>query len=154
MGELHAHVALLPMLRLGAYVSHDVVLGPVDRQTTELGLRAKVTPPVLAAPWRGWAFLGFGYARSYRPSHWLDQGALGSGLVGGAEGEIGDALFGVGIGTRFRAPWVLYAELAGRVGLAFSGALYDRTACSCLRDPYPGHDSFAGSLSVGLSLDP
>jgi hypothetical protein len=154
VGELHAHIAVLPMLRLGPYLAHDVVLGAVDRQTTEAGLRAKITPPLLAHPWKAWAFLGFGYARSYRPSHSLAQGPVGSGHIGGVEGGIGGGLIGVGVGTRFRAPWLLYAEVAGRFGLAFSGAMYDRTPCGCLRDPYPGHDSFAASLSVGLSLEP
>ena len=41
VGEVHAHVALLPMLRLGPYLAHDIVLGTAERQTTEAGLRAK-----------------------------------------------------------------------------------------------------------------
>jgi hypothetical protein len=153
MGELHAHVALIPMLRLGPYLSQDVAFG-TDRETTEVGLRAKLTPPLLRRPWRAWTFLGFGYARSYRPSHEATEAQGGDGIVGGLEGTYIDASFGFGIGTKVRAPWVLFAELAGRVGLAFWGDMYDRSPCTCLRDPYPGHDSFAASLSVGVSLDP
>ncbi len=162
VGELHAHVALVPMLRLGPYVSHDISPGSggaPDRQTTEAGLRVKLTPPLLPRPWRTWAFLGFGYARSYRPSHGVDVAASSvpgdatEGEVGGVEGDFVDTAFGVGIGTRVRGPWMFFAELAGRAGLVFWGAMYENAPCACLRDPYPGHDSFAASLSVGVSLD-
>jgi len=155
MAELHAHVALFPMVRLGPYLAHDISFDASDRQTTEAGLRVKLTPPLLPLPWRAWTFLGTGYARSYRPSHVLAQGPSGApGEVGGVEGGILDATFGVGVGTKLRVPWMLFAELAGRAGLLFSGPMYDRTPCACLRDPFPGHDSFAASLSVGVSLDP
>jgi len=46
MGELHAHVALVPMLRLGPYLAYDLSPGAPDRQTTGAGLRAKLTPPL------------------------------------------------------------------------------------------------------------
>jgi hypothetical protein len=155
LAELHAHVALMPMLRLGAYLAHDISLVEPNRQTTEAGLRAKLTPPLLPRPWRTWTFLDLGYARSYRPSHVLEptpsNGA--SGEVGGAEGDFLDAALGFGVGARVRGPWMLFAELAARAGFLFWGAMYDPSPCACLRDPYPGHDSFAASLSVGVSLD-
>ncbi len=152
MGQLQAHVALLPMIRLGPYLTHDIspTSGAPARQTTEAGFRVKLTPPLLAAPWRGWVFVGLGYARAYTPSHPV---ASGSGQVPGAEGTALDGAFGVGIGARVRGPWVLFAELAGRIGLLFAGAIYDRAECLCLRDPYAGKDLFAASLAVGLSLE-
>jgi hypothetical protein len=154
MGELHAHVALVPMLRVGPYLAYDISPGAPDRQTLEAGLRAKLTPPLLARPWRAWTFLEFGYARSYLPSHALEptpsNGA--GGEIGGVEGDFLDAALGIGVGVKVRGPWVLFAELAARTGFLFWGAMYDRAPCGCLRDPYPGHDSFAASLSVGVSL--
>lgn len=42
-----------------------------------------------------------------------------------------------------------FAELESRIGLAFSGPLYARTS----DEPYGGQDSFAVSLSVGVSWD-
>ena len=155
MGELHAHVALVPMLRLGPYLAYDLSPGAPDRQTTGAGLRAKLTPPLLPRPWRAWTFLEFGYARSYLPSHALapTPSSGTGGEVGGMEGDFLDAALGIGVGAKLRGPWGLFAELAARTGFLFWGALYDRTPCGCLRDPYPGHDSFAGSLSVGVSLD-
>lgn len=142
------------MLRVGPYLVHDISLGTTDRQTTEGGVRAKLTPPILPRPWRTWAFLGLGYARSYRPSHLLEP-ATGEpgGEVGGAEGDFLDADLGIGIGMRARGAWGVFAELGVRTGFLFWGAMYDRTSCSCAQDPYPGHDSFAASLSVGVSLD-
>jgi hypothetical protein len=155
VGEVHVDVALLPMLRLGPYLAHDISPGAPDRQTTEGGLRAKLTPPLLPQPWRAWAFLGFGFARSYRPSHWLEPTPFGGsgGEVAGEEGESLDATLGLGLGVKVRAPWTLFAELEGQSGFLFWGDMYDPAPCACLRDPYPGHDAFAASLRVGVSLD-
>src|SRR5580692_1726346 len=42
-GEVHAHVALVPMVRVGAYVAEDIspLPGLPPREITEAGLRAK-----------------------------------------------------------------------------------------------------------------
>jgi hypothetical protein len=150
-GELRAHVALLPMLRLGPYLAHDVALlseGPA-RQVTEAGLRAKLSPPLLALPWRTWAFLGVGYARAYEPSHHLGSGEFVPGEGGGSL----DTRLGLGLGYRFDRSWELFAELGGRIGLVFVGSMYEVGGCEC-SEPYQGKDSFALSLSLGLSLYP
>jgi hypothetical protein len=44
------------------------------------------------------------------------------------------------------------AEVAGRVGLAFTGAMYDPQERGC-NTSNPGRDSFAVSLSTGVSLE-
>lgn len=152
VGEAQAHVALLPMLRAGPYVSYDVDFGSAPRQVFEGGLRAKVSPPLLPAPWRTWAFVGLGIGRSYRTSHAVVGPPPGE--IGGAEGGLVDTSIGIGIGARAHGPWTVFAQLETRIGLASWGAMYDTGPCACLRDPYPGRDSFAVSLSVGLSLDP
>ncbi len=72
MVELHAHVAILPLLRAGFYVSHDISSELSTRQFTSFGLRAKVTPPLLCGPWRTWAFLGLGYSLAYAPGYQHD----------------------------------------------------------------------------------
>jgi len=135
-GELHAHVALVPMVRVGGYLAFDVspVPGFPVREIAEAGLRAKLSPPLLSGAWRDWLFVGVGYARAF---------AAGEG------GGFLDLPVGVGIGYRLRRPWELFAELEGRVGLAFAGPLYDKSAPG----PYEGHDSFALSLCVGVSWD-
>src|SRR3954465_5249941 len=70
MVGLPAHVALMPLLRVGAYVNGE--LSPTDEPTARRiysgGLRLKMTPPVLLGPndaLRVWIFAGFGYAGVY-----------------------------------------------------------------------------------------
>lgn len=147
VGELHAHIAVVPMLRVGPYLAHDIA--PAEavpaRQITEAGLRAKIAPPLLSGSWRAWAMVGLGYARAYEPSHHVVVGAADT-AVGGVEGGILDAPVGVGVAYRVRSPrdpWELSAELGCRFGLAFVGAMYDAAP----------RDSFALSLTMGVSLD-
>jgi hypothetical protein len=160
VGELHAHVAILPMLRLGPYVAHDIApltSGPA-REITEGGLRAKLSPPLLGAPWQTWGFVGVGYARAYEPSHALPT-ELGSPAITvaprfapGQGGGLLEARLGLGLGLRLDRQWEAFLELGGRAGLLFVGSLYDRGACGC-GEAYAGKDSFALSLSLGLSLN-
>jgi hypothetical protein len=158
VAEVHGHVALLPMVRVGAYASEDLseVMGRPPRHFTEAGFRVKVTPPVIAAPWRVWAFAGLGYTGSYQPSYRaspVDVSASGAASrVAGAAGGILDLPFGAGVGVRVRRPWVFTVELMGRVGLAFTGAMYDPDRCGCVAS-YVGRDSFAVALSVGVTLE-
>ncbi|HEX3772487.1 MAG TPA: hypothetical protein VHV30_16530 [Polyangiaceae bacterium] len=162
--ELDVHLALLPMLRAGVYVAHDIEplsYGPA-REFTEAGLRAKLTPPLIGGPWQTWVFAGAGYARVYEPSHALYPsefaGASGPVLVDGEGGGLLELRLGLGIGVRLGRGWEPFVELGGRGALA-AGSLYDREFCTssgtgiCGGEPYAGKDSFALSLSVGLSLN-
>jgi hypothetical protein len=156
VAELHAHVAIVPMLRAGPYVAEDLspIAGTPARQMTEGGLRLKFTPPLVHAPWHVWTFVGFGYARTYAPSY-LAAALPGSSSpirVPGAGGGILDMPLGIGIGVKLRRPWALFAELAGRVGWFFSGSMYEHAQCLC-EERYVGKDSFAAALSVGVSLE-
>jgi hypothetical protein len=139
-GEVHAHVALIPLLRLGPYLSYDVspVGGLPAREHAEAGLRVKVTPPLFAEPWRAWAFTGLGYART-------TMGDLKGGLL--------ELPVGVGVSYRLRRPWEVFVELGGRIGLAFAGSMYSVPQCLCGPN-YAGKDSFALSLSAGVSFSP
>jgi hypothetical protein len=160
VGELHAHLAILPMLRVGPYLAHDIAPlagAPPSRQMTEAGLRAKLSPPILSGPWQTWGFLGVGYARAYEPSHTFaspEPPALTApgGGVPGQGGGLLEARVGLGLGYRLSRNWEPFLELGGRVGLLFAGSLYERGACGC-GEPYAGKDSFALSLSLGLSLN-
>jgi hypothetical protein len=160
VGELHAHVAIFPMLRLGPYVAHDVapLTRAPAREITEGGLRAKLTPPLLGAPWQTWAFVGVGYARAYEPSHALPAEPAPQSIsviprfAPGQGGGIVEARLGLGLGLRLDRRWEAFLELDGRAGLLFVGSLFDRGACGC-GEAYAGKDSFALSLSLGLSLN-
>jgi hypothetical protein len=117
---------------------------------TSAGLRAKFSPPLLPIPWRTWAFLGAGYARTYAPSY-QDP----SGFVPGMGGGILVLPVGLGLGYRTSRTWEVVAELGGQFGLAFTGSMYDPDAssrCAC-GAPFGGKDSVALSLSLGLSLN-
>jgi hypothetical protein len=159
VAEAHGHVAMVPMVRVGGYVSEDLseVAGRPPRHFTEAGFRIKVTPPVLSSPWRVWVFAGLGYAASYQPSYRSSPSeppASGaSARVAGATGDILDLPFGAGIGVRLRRPGVFTVELMGRAGLAFTGAMYDPGRCGCTPASYLGRDSFAVALSVGVTLE-
>ncbi|MGH7270370.1 MAG: hypothetical protein ACREJ3_08050 [Polyangiaceae bacterium] len=150
-GEVHAHVAILPMLRVGPYLVHDIApaSGIPARQITASGLRAKLSPPWLAVPWRAWAFLGVGYARAYAPSSEL---AAGGPLIRGASGGFVDLPLGVGLGYRLTRAWEPFVELRARFGFVFSGSMYDEARCGC-GGAFIGDDSVALSLNLGLSLN-
>lgn len=153
VAEAHAHVALLPMLRAGPYVSHDI--SPVDgrpaRQMTEAGLRFKLTPPLVRLPWRVWAFAGLGYARTYMPSY-VPSGALPAERIREVEGGILDSPFGIGAGVKVRGPWFFFGELGARASWVFAGSMYRAAPCPC-DAPYLGDDSFAATLTIGVSLE-
>jgi hypothetical protein len=147
--ELQGHVALLPMVRVGAYLGTDLSPAAPDglRSFWDGGLHLRVTPPLLPWPWRTWLFTGFGYG-------FADD--LGAHLPGGML----EVPFGLGLGRKTSRHAVVFVELGGRVGFAFYGRMYDRSAVETSGgsgesggSAYVGQDTFALSLSVGLSLE-
>src|SRR5258706_5883055 len=68
-GELRAHVALVPLVRLGPYLAYGVAPpgGATERQIASAGPRARVSPPLVHRPWRPRAFAGLRYARALSP---------------------------------------------------------------------------------------
>jgi hypothetical protein len=154
-GQVLAHVALAPMLRAGFGLAHDIsqVSGGPARQTTEAALRVKVSLPLLGPPWRAWAFAGAGAVRSYWPSHAAQASPwspIAQAVMPGVEGWSLDLPLGVGIGLRARDPWMLFAELAGRITLVSTGSMYDSPPCC--GQPFVGSDSGALSLVLGASI--
>jgi hypothetical protein len=175
MFELHGHVAILPLLRAGIYVSHDISYELSERQITSFGVRAKITPPLLCGNWRTWAFLGFGYSIVYAPSYQHDY-LIGTGLGGGqsptnvnVDGQPGyyfEVPVGIGLGYKLDKTWELTAELGAKIGFNFAGELYcdgsSDPTCGAngsapryppLELPVPGYDTLAVYLALGVSLD-
>jgi hypothetical protein len=164
--ELQGHVALVPMLRVGAYFTQDI--SPASKVGTrtfwEGGLHLKATPPILSAPWRAWVFAGFGYAYTYAASFrapvTMTTGTTNV-LFGGAYGGMLDVPLGVALGYRLRgalSSWMAFVQLGGRLGVGFYGPMYDDGAAGIAAGtvavaPFMGKDSFALTLSVGLSLE-
>jgi hypothetical protein len=136
-GEIHGHVAVYPMLRIGPYAAFDLspASGLPDRQIYAAGLRIKATPPWLLAPWHAWGFLGFGLAYAYAPS---------SQSFPATSTTTPEVPFGAGLAYRLHGPWDLSAELGARWNLGGLGIA---------RAPvFVGDDLLAVSLSVGVSL--
>jgi hypothetical protein len=141
-GEIHAHIALYPMLRVGPYAAFDLspTSGLRARSVYAAGLRVKVTPPWLRAPWRAWGFLGFGGAYAYAP---------GARSLEAAATLVPELPLGVGVGRRIRRGWEACAELGVRWNLAgFAAAARPEPPV----EVFVGNDLLAVSLSVGVNF--
>lgn len=141
--ELQAHVALVPMVRVGLYLAGDLApLGDQWRSYSSGGIHLRASPPLLPIGWRTWAFAGFGYALGY------DGGAHDSG-------GFFEVPAGLGLGRKLSRPLLLFVEAGARVGFAFQGAMYRPTPAVAVENAglSLGHDAVALTLSVGLSLD-
>ena len=168
-GEIHAHVALLPLVRVGAYLGHDISpqKDTTARQITSFGARVKLNSPWPRDAWHAWVFTGFGYAAVYGPSYVRNVATSPVAttrenfLVDGAGGSYFEIPIGIGVGYKIRKPLEITAELAGKLGLGFSGSLYDLGPGRVGRSPTqnqlsfdnPGNDSFGLGLLVGVSFD-
>jgi hypothetical protein len=168
--QLTTHVALLPLLRVGAYVAHDISPLPGDgsaRNITAGGLRAKGVFP-LGPQARAWAFVGFGYAgvfqQSYETTIAMPTGAgtieARAVRVEEAGGSFFDVPFGVGASYRLRKPWELCAELGARTGFGHVGSVYEYPGPQVKAAGLPdqnvvpaGLDRFAVGLTLGVLLD-
>lgn len=167
--QLNGHVALLPLLRVGAYLSGDVTsTGPATRQMVGGGARV-----VGIAPWRtmnvhAWLFAGFGYELVFAPSYHATLSLAPDDstppqptdvLVTQAGGSMYEVPFGVGVAYALRPPFELVAELGARVGLGFTGSVYQDPGRAFFTPGYPenrllpaGNDAFSTFLTVGLGF--
>jgi hypothetical protein len=148
--ELQGHVALIPMVRVGAYFGTDLSPAAPEGLRTfwDGGLHLRLTPPLAPYPWRTWFFTGFGYS-------FADD--LGAHLPGGML----EVPVGVGVGRKVSRHALCFVELGARIAFGFYGRMYDRSAVESSGEngesrgsAYVGQDTFALSLSVGLSLEP
>ncbi len=176
MFELRGHVAVVPMVRVGLYAAMS--LSPRagaegseigERTYWEGGLEVRVIPPLLPAPWRTWAFAGAGWARTYAASFRYSDGTSSvpdNTLAQGAYGGLIEVPLGIGLGSRVTGapgPWGLFVEAGGRGGAGFYGPVYagpprvssvshDNNIVG-LPPAFDGNDSFALTVSLGLSFD-
>ena len=172
VGQLTGHVALLPLVHIGAYFGHD--LSPIPdvgdggvRDITFGGLRAKVLFPWIRGRAHAWAFVGVGYAGVYARSYHVtvnvpdDLGGAtrSASRVEGAGGSFIDLPLGVGASYKLYGAWELTGELAGRFGFAHSGSVYEAPgpqltlADKTSQNVTPaGLDRFALGLTAGILL--
>lgn len=133
---LDGHIAVFPLLRVGAWVTGEVS-APLDssapREIFSGGLRLKIVPPWPRGMWRMWVATGFGY----------------DGLVtDGAGGGFFEVPAIIGASYRIRKPVVFLMELAGRFGFGFWGSYYDGRPGSRV-----GTDTVSIALSFGIGID-
>lgn len=137
---LDGHVAIFPLLRVGAYFTGEVskpIDGPASAPVTVTstreilggGLRVKIVPPWPRGVWRMWIATGFGYDGVV-----TDRG-------GGGFFEV-PAI--VGASYRIRKPVVFLMELGARFGFGFWGSYYDGRA---------GNDVVSVALWLGFGID-
>jgi hypothetical protein len=171
IGQISAHVALLPLVRVGVYASYELSPLAGDAATRSIlggGLRAKLMSPWPRGDARGWLFAGFGYAATYAPSYSTTVNlTTGSGSTGPVEGTVagtGGGFFeipvGIGASYKLYGPWSLVGELGVRIGVAHSGSTYEDPGPTISVAGQPdnnflpaGVDRFGPSLVVGVQLD-
>ncbi len=170
--ELQGHVALLPFVRVGAYVGHDISPMPANiaaRDITSGGLHVKLIPPFPRGDFRAYLFLGFGYAgvyaRSYPSTLAIPTGISGNtkptdGTVQGAGGSYFELPFGLGATYKLSNALHLMGELGMRYGFGFSGSVYEAPGPQFSSPNRPdenvspaGLDQWGVSLAVGVMLD-
>ncbi len=130
------HVAVFPLLRVGAYATGDVtdLDAPSPRWTLGGGLRLKVTPPWPRGKWRVWLATGFGYVGAWSPA---------AGSTNAAGGGAFEVPLAIGASYRFRKPWVFLFEGVTRFAFGHWGSLYETR----------GDDVITVGLSVGIGID-
>lgn len=172
MGQLEGHVALLPLVRVGAYFGHDIspMPDPIGtRDYTWFGLHIKLMSPVPRGDFRMWLYTGFGYSLVYARSYPLTvqlPGVSGGpskpadGTVQGSGGGNFQVPLGIGASYKLRKELDLFGAFGAQFGFGFSGSTYE--------DPGPqlkiagrpddnalpaGTVPFTLGLAVGVLLD-
>jgi hypothetical protein len=173
---LEGDVALLPLLRLGAYFDYESAYTgePAPPQAFSFGARVKLAIPGTRMNTHWWLFTGFGAVAWEAPAYTqaIDVPVTGSvptsvnANIQAASGNFFEVPIGVGAGWRFHKPWELVAELQGRFGFDMNGSYFtdDGTGDGLTRPASipnngftpaitTGSDTFALLLTVGIGLD-
>lgn len=142
-----ADVAVVPLLRLGAYADYEYAdtTEPKFSSVVSFGARLKFMIPGYRSSVHWWLFTGIGAVVWEAPGYSFFDTSNGPGVntfVPAASGYFAEIPFGVGMGWRVRRPWEVVAELQGRVGFDWSGSYF--TQCS-----YANPDD--GNCDVGTS---
>jgi hypothetical protein len=172
---LEGDVALVPLLRLGAYADFEYAdTGePAAPTAVSFGGRVKVMLPGYRGGVHWWLFTGFGGVVLDAPGYSqsvvvpVTEASLStvSATVPSATGYFMEVPVGIGMGWRLRKPWELVAELQGRFGFDMGGSYFTddgtgnglsrpATAPASPQISIPtGTDVLAILLTVGIGLD-
>jgi hypothetical protein len=168
--DLQGHVALLPLVRVGAYAHGEI--SPTEsvapaRLLFSGGVHARIHSPWPHGAWRLWLGAGFGYAAAHAPGYTqtvtlppdpLRPSGSVTVSVAPSGGGFFDVPVSIGVAWRPRKPFQLFAELGSRFGFAFSGSLYGENGGRATNDPTiviasEGKDVFALFLTLGVAVD-
>jgi hypothetical protein len=146
-----AHVALLPLVRVGVYAagSYSPVRGASDRAFAGGGLEFRLIPPVRFPPWIAHAYLytGFGYS-----AVWATPKG-GTALRGGCF----DLPVGFAATHRIRKPVEIGLALGTRFSIACNGSVFAEPQLSAgplaPAPEYLGRDIFALTASALLNVE-
>ncbi len=168
---LEGDVAVVPLVRIGVYVDEEMAADgePKAPFITSFGGRIKLLPPIGNENYRLWLFAGFGYAALSAPSYHQSvplPNPASSSLTNAdvttpsAGGSFLELPFGIGGSYRLRAPWVVQAELSGRVAMGSNGSYFDPTGRNAYQTSNGdflglviGKESVAMFFTVGIGLD-
>lgn len=166
--ELSAHLSLLPLVRVGAYVDHDTSPQGTDaaaRRFFGAGLRVKLISPFPSGRARVWLFLRGGGLLALAPSYDTTLEVRDTPqsapvrrpfTVEGANGRALDLGGGLGASYKLWGPWHVSLELGARAPVAPSGDLYEGRALAPgggVLAP-AGQDRLVTTLTVGITYDP
>jgi hypothetical protein len=139
MLELSGHVAVLPLLRAGAYVSFDLATigGEDSREILSAGFSGRLFSPWPRGAWRAWLALGFGYDAGHAPAF---------AGVPATSGGFFEVPLGIGALVRLSPGFELLGEAGARIGFGFSGSEYNR-------EPPAGNDTLGVFLVLGVAYE-
>jgi hypothetical protein len=155
-----AHLAVLPLLRAGIYVSHDFspLPGADLRELTSAGLSLRVFSPWPRNDLRVWLAAGFGYAATYAPSYRATVAAgnqvPATATVSGSAGGFFEVPVGLGSSFQIARSFELLCEVGARIGFGFSGSVYSSgpTVSTAGSSPQPWAPTGEDALSLFVVL--
>jgi hypothetical protein len=153
LARITGHVALLPLIRVGAYgaFSYSPVRTNGGRSFFGGGFEARLVPPLRLPDWHPYLFVGFGYT-AVRVSAF--DSALGK--LPAAGGGCIDIPLGIGVTHRLRKPIEIGGVLGTRFSAACSGSAYSgdgRVTDSGNRILNSGTDLFGLYLGALLNVE-
>jgi hypothetical protein len=129
---LSGHIALLPLLRAGAYLAHDFspISGTDLREITSSGVTIRLFSPWPRRALRMWLSGGLGYASAYAPSYPAAVAGGGqtsvSAVISGTAGGFFEIPIGVGASVRLSPAFELVGNVGARIGFGFTGSMYNQ----------------------------
>ncbi len=146
--QVSGHVALLPLVHVGAYFGGDLSPYPGGglRNFEYGGPHVRIMIPLLPKTMRLWLATGVGIGRSYEKS--FHAAKFNGKFYPSDRYAYGEVPLGIGASYKFWPGWSVFSEVSGRV--LFGNSAPDASSSPALP---PTTDRYALGLSVGIMLD-